>query len=122
MSARPIDHAKTLRSLQRMAKLMDTAWGIPFTRWRFGLDSLVGLIPGGGDLVMLLFSAYSLLLAQRLGAPGSLLLRMAGNLAIDFGIGSIPVIGDVFDVFFKSNTRNLKLITEFLEQKTKTIV
>ncbi len=119
MSEKPIDHAKSLRSLQRLAKLMDTAWGIPFTRWRFGLDSLVGLIPGGGDLVMLLISSYSLLLAQRLGVPGSLLLRMAGNLALDFGVGSIPVVGDIFDVFFKSNTRNLKLITDFLEEKSK---
>ena len=121
MSAKPVDHAKALRSLQRMAKLMDTAWGIPFTRWRFGLDSLLGLIPGGGDLVMLLLSSYSLLLAQRLGAPGSLLLRMAGNLALDFGIGSIPVVGDIFDLFFKSNTRNLRLITDFLEEKKKVL-
>ena len=92
MSKKPADHAKTLRSLQRLAKLMDTAWGIPFTRWRFGLDSLVGLIPGGGDLLMLLISSYSLLLAQRLGVPNALLLRMAGNLALDFGIGSIPIV------------------------------
>ena len=117
MPTQPIDHAKTLRKLQRIAKLMDTAWGIPFTRWRFGFDSLVGLIPGGGDLVMLLVSSYTLLLAQRLGVPKALLWRMAGNLALDFGIGSIPVVGDIFDVVFKSNTRNLKLITDFLEKK-----
>ena len=115
--ATSLEHTKTLKRLQRMAKLLDTAWGIPFTRYRFGLDSLIGLIPGGGDLVMLLISSYTLLLAQRLGAPKPLLLKMAGNLAIDFGLGSIPVIGDIFDMYFKSNTRNLKLITEFLEKK-----
>ena len=117
-TTKTIDHAKTLLRLQRLAKLLDTAWGIPFTKYRFGMDSLVGLIPGGGDLVMLLISSYTLVLAQRLGAPKPLLLKMAGNLAIDFGVGSIPIAGDIFDMFFKSNTRNLKLITDFIEMKS----
>jgi Domain of unknown function (DUF4112) len=58
-----------------------------------------------------------LLLAHKAGAPGTLLARMVGNIAVDFGAGSIPVVGDIFDLVFKSNVRNLKLLTEFLDKK-----
>jgi Domain of unknown function (DUF4112) len=112
-----VERLKLLNRLTRMAKLMDTAWGIPFTKIRFGFDSVVGLIPGAGDAVNLGVSLYSLILARKLGAPNSLLLRMAANAGIDFGLGSIPVIGDIFDLFFKSNTRNLKMLTEFLAKQ-----
>ena len=111
------DTAKILRRLKRIAWLTDTAWRIPFTRIRFGLDSLVGLVPGVGDAVMMVISVYTLLLAHKAGAPPNLLARMAVNVAIDFGAGSIPVVGDLFDVAFKSNVRNLKLLTDFLEKK-----
>lgn len=110
--------ARDLKRLQRLAKLMDTAWRIPFTRIRFGLDSAFGLIPGLGDMATMFISLYALVLARRAGAPPALMARMAGNVALDFGLGAIPVVGDVFDVFFKSNTRNLALLTEFLA-KTK---
>ena len=109
--------AKILRRLKRIAWVTDTAWRIPFTNIRFGLDPLMGLIPGLGDGVMLVVSVYTLLLAHKAGAPGQLLARMAANIAIDFGAGSIPVVGDVFDLFFKSNVRNLNLLAEFLEKK-----
>lgn len=112
-----IDKLKTLQKIERLAKLMDTAWGIPFTRWRFGVDLIAGLIPGIGDSLNLGVSLYALILARRLGAPNVLLLKMAANAGIDFGIGSIPVVGDVFDMFFKSNTRNLKLLTEYLARQ-----
>ncbi len=108
------ERLKTLKRIERLAKLMDTAWGIPFTKWRFGVDSVVGLVPGAGDLVNLGVSVYTLILAHRLGAPNALLLKMAANSGIDFGLGSVPVLGDIFDMFFKSNTRNLKMLTEFL--------
>jgi hypothetical protein len=112
-----VDHAKTLARIQRIAKIMDTAWGIPFTRWRFGMDSVLGLVPGAGDAINFGISAYSLYLAHQLGAPKRLMGKMLANAAIDFGLGSIPVVGDIFDLFFKSNTRNLKLLTDFLEKK-----
>jgi Domain of unknown function (DUF4112) len=115
-----IERLKILNRLTRMAKLMDTAWGIPFTKIRFGFDSVVGLIPGAGDAVNLGVSLYSLILARKLGAPNSMLVRMAANAGIDFGLGSIPVVGDIFDLFFKSNTRNLKMLTEFLAKQTVT--
>jgi Domain of unknown function (DUF4112) len=109
-----LERLKLLKKLERLARLMDTAWRIPFTKWRFGLDSVVGLVPGAGDALNLGVSLYTLLLARKLGAPGGLLLRMAANAGIDFGLGSVPVVGDVFDMFYKSNTRNLKLLTDFL--------
>jgi hypothetical protein len=108
------ERLKTLKRIERLAKLMDTAWGIPFTKWRFGVDSVVGLVPGAGDLVSLGVSVYTLMLAHKLGAPNALLLKMAANSGIDFGLGSVPVLGDIFDMFFKSNTRNLKMLTEYL--------
>ena len=109
-----IERLKTLKRIERLAKLMDTAWGIPFTKWRFGVDSVVGLVPGAGDVVNLGVSVYTLVLARKMGAPNALLLKMAANSGIDFGVGSVPILGDVFDMFFKSNTRNLKMLTEFL--------
>jgi hypothetical protein len=115
-TTRTIDRARTLARLQRLAKIMDTAWGIPFTRWRFGMDSVFGLIPGAGDAINFGISAYSLYLAHQLGAPKAIMGKMVANAAIDFGLGTIPVVGDIFDLFFKSNTRNLKLLTDFLEK------
>lgn len=114
-----LNHAKSLARLQRLARVMDTAWRIPFTRMRFGLDSVLGLVPGAGDAVGLLVSVYAMHQAHKLGAPGKLLLRMAVNAGVDAGLGTIPVVGDVFDMFFKANTRNLKLLTDFLESKSK---
>jgi Domain of unknown function (DUF4112) len=111
------ERLKTLKRIERMAKVMDTAWGIPFTKWRFGMDSVLGLVPGAGDAVNLGVSVYTLLLARRLGAPNALLLRMAANAGIDFGLGSVPILGDIFDMFFKSNSRNLKMLREFLAKQ-----
>ena len=108
------DRLQNLKKLERLARLMDTAWHIPFTRIRFGVDSIVGLVPGAGDALGLGISLYALILARKLGAPNALLMRMVANVGIDFGLGTIPVFGDVFDIFFKSNTRNLKLLTDFL--------
>lgn len=117
--SKTIDHAKQLQRLQGLARLMDTAWGIPFTRLRFGMDSVLGLVPGAGDAIGFGISAYAIILAHRTGAPPALLVKMLANAAIDAGVGSIPVAGDVFDLFFKANTRNLKLLSEFLEKSEK---
>ena len=70
-----IDHAKQLQRLQRLARLMDTAWGIPFTRLRFGMDSVLGLVPGAGDAIGFGISAYAVILAHRMGAPPALLVN-----------------------------------------------
>src|SRR5690606_29030914 len=98
-------------------RLLDTSLGIPGTKIRFGLDPLLGLIPGGGDLVSLLMSGYVLHQARRLGLPRHLMTRMIMNVGIDAVAGAVPLVGDLFDVAFKANVRNMKLIEEHLHQK-----
>ena len=83
------------------------------------MDSVLGLVPGAGDAIGFGISAYAIIIAHRMGAPKALLARMAANAAVDAGLGTIPIAGDIFDLFFKSNTRNLKLLTDFIEKSGK---
>ncbi len=110
---------KTLNRLKLLARFMDNGWGIPFTKIRFGADAVIGLVPGAGDLITLLPSIYILIKAHEMGASRELLIKMAGNIAIDTGLGAIPVLGDIFDVFFKSNVRNIDLLTDFIKNNWK---
>lgn len=89
---------------------MDGAVRIPGTSIRLGLDSLIGLLPGGGDLATGLVAAYVVYEARRLGASKGTLARMVANVGVDVLVGAIPVLGDVFDVAFKANERNLRLL------------
>lgn len=99
-----IDRARSL------ARLLDSAVRVPGTGVRFGLDSVLGLVPGLGDVAGAAFSGYMVLLASRMGAPRSVIARMLANVAIDTVGGAIPVLGDLFDVAWKSNSRNLALL------------
>jgi Domain of unknown function (DUF4112) len=111
--------AETLKKLNRLrviAKFMDSGWGIPFTKVRFGADAVAGLIPGFGDAGAALVSLYIVLEARKLGAPNHLLVKMLANVAIDTGLGTIPVVGDVFDVLFKSNIKNIDLLHDFIHK------
>lgn len=101
---------QTVKRLQRLAWLWDSAFGIPGTRIRLGLDPLVGLVPGLGDALGAVVSAYIVLEAARFDVPGSMLLRMLVNIAIDTLLGTVPVIGDVFDIAWRSNLKNVALI------------
>lgn len=101
---------KELRSVELLARLMDSRFKIPGTRFRFGLDPLIGLIPGIGDFTGFLFSGYIILICARNGASGFVLARMTLNILIDALIGAIPLIGDLFDFAYKANNRNLKLM------------
>jgi len=98
------------RRIYRIARLLDAQFGIPGTRIRFGLDSILGLIPGAGDTVTAIFAGYIILEAYRLGVSRSTIVKMLGNVAIDWIIGSVPILGDIFDVGFKANLRNIALI------------
>jgi Domain of unknown function (DUF4112) len=113
------DRVRSLARLKRLARIMDSALAIPGTRIRFGADSALGLIPGAGDAIGLGLSAYALIEAMRLGAPSRLIARMIGNVAIDTSLGAIPVAGDIFDLLFKSNARNLKLLLDHFERETR---
>lgn len=101
-----------LKNMERLARLMDAQFRIPGTDIRFGLDGLIGLIPGAGDLTTFAVSGYMVLILAQNGASGALLARMVLNILIDAVIGAIPLIGDVFDIAFKANMRNMKLMQE----------
>jgi hypothetical protein len=103
-----------------VATVLDDAVRIPGTNFRVGIDPLVGLVPGLGDLLGGAASLYIILEAARAGAPASVLLRMAANVGIDTVVGAIPVLGDIFDFGWKSNTRNARLLARHLEQPIAT--
>lgn len=104
-----------LRRCRRAATLLDEAIRLPFTRFRVGVDSFVGLLPVAGDTVTAVLSLYILLEAYRLDAPRGTLLRMAANVVLDLTVGSVPVVGLVFDAAWKANSRNLRLLEAHLE-------
>ncbi|HYE00892.1 MAG TPA: DUF4112 domain-containing protein [Alphaproteobacteria bacterium] len=110
------ERARTRRRLEQIAQVMDSAFTVPGTEYRFGLDFLIGLVPGIGDAITTGIGAYLVWEARRLGAPKTLLIRMAGNVAIDGVVGSVPLIGDLFDAGFKANRRNLRLLTDWLDR------
>jgi len=102
--------ARTVAALRKWSVLLDSAFRVPGTNFSFGLDPILGLIPWIGDLTTPLFSAVLLLHAVRMRIPKIVQLRMLMNAAIDFAIGVIPVIGDLFDFGWKANVRNLALL------------
>ncbi|MEJ0034663.1 MAG: DUF4112 domain-containing protein [Gammaproteobacteria bacterium] len=112
-------HVRHLRRYSVIAKLLDAQFRVPLTRWRFGLDGLLGLVPGAGDIATALVGGYGLVVAYQLGAPASIHMRMALNLLLDAGIGTIPIAGDLFDFAFKANIRNQRLLTTWLERKAR---
>jgi hypothetical protein len=99
-----------LGHLRALARVQDELFRVPGTRIRFGLDALAGLVPGLGDAVTGSVAAYSLFAATRMGAPPSVIARMAGNIALDLLLGTVPLLGDLFDVGWKANTRNVRLL------------
>lgn len=106
-----------LKQLRALAGLLDEAIVIPGTNIKVGFDSLIGLVPVVGDTLTALFSAYIIQEAAKLGAPKKLLLRMAFNVAVDVVGGSVPLAGDLFDVMWKANKKNLDLLEKFLKRK-----
>ena len=97
-------------SLDQLSRWMDGLFRIPGVGWRFGLDALIGLIPGLGDTATSLVSFYVLVAGVRYRVPKVTLLRMGFNIAIDYALGSIPLVGDAFDMFWKSNQMNVELL------------
>jgi hypothetical protein len=112
MKVTPKTDLKSIARLRGLAKLMDAQFKIPGTDIRFGLDGLLGLIPGAGDLSTFAVSGYMVMILAQNGASGFVLARMVMNILIDAIFGSIPLLGDIFDVYFKANIRNIKLMEE----------
>ena len=104
----------TLTRLRRLSRLLDSAFRIPIINYRVGLDAVVGLVPGVGDAVMLAPALYIIFEAYRLGAPTGTLARMVFNVGLETLIGSVPLLGDLFDATWKANLRNLRLLEQHL--------
>jgi hypothetical protein len=104
-----------INKLRRLSRVLDNAIPIPGTKFRFGLDPILGLLPGGGDTVTGGLSAYIVIEAARMGLPREILWQMVVNIILDSLAGTIPVIGDLFDVGWKSNVRNIALLEKHLE-------
>jgi hypothetical protein len=111
MGSTPVStNDRELERARALARALDAAVRIPGTPIRIGLDAILGLIPGGGDIAGAALSGYIVLLATRRGVPPEVIWRMLGNVAVDTVIGSVPVIGDLFDVGYKSNIKNVELL------------
>ena len=95
------------------ARLLDSGFRIPGTGIRFGWDAIIGLIPGGGDMIGAALSSGIVLIAMREGVPAPILWRMIANIAIDALVGAVPVIGDLFDVAWRANSRNADLLDRY---------
>lgn len=108
---------RDLVALRRFAQLMDGAFPIPGTRQRFGLDALLGLVPGIGDVVAGLMSTWIIAGALRHRVPALVVGRMVLNIAVDLLFGSVPVAGDLFDFLFDENVRNMRLLEKYRDRR-----
>lgn len=114
---RTVMDRKVLR-VHRLARLWDARWRLPGTNFRFGLDSVVGLIPGIGDLLCAGVSLYIVREAKELGVRKRTRLRMLANIALETVVGSIPLVGDLFDAAWKANQKNVRLIEKHIAANT----
>jgi hypothetical protein len=107
-----------LQRLQTVANLLDSAFVIPGTKQRVGIDAVIGLIPGVGDILTTLLSSYIIWEARNLGVSRFALTRMLANLGVHAAVGSLPLAGDLFDAFFRVNQRNMRILRAQLERKS----
>jgi hypothetical protein len=117
--ARSLSRSERIARLDKLATLLDVAFRIPFTKFRFGVDGLIGLAPGLGDIVTTGLSLWIVHEAYQLGVPKPMLVRMLGNVAVDGLIGAVPVAGDVFDVLWRANRRNVRILREHFEREDR---
>ena len=109
-SGSPFPHTAKLNRMRQLSQLLDSAIVIPGTKRRIGIDPILGLIPGGGDTVSAALSGYIIVEAARMGLPRKALLQMVVNILTDTVVGSVPVVGDIFDVVSKANSRNMQIV------------
>jgi len=108
--------AATRARVERLAWLLEGCIGIPGTRFKIGIEPIIGLIPGVGDLVGLVMGGAIIYESLRIGAPRHLIFRMLGNAGLDALVGAVPLAGDLFDFAFKSNRRNARLLSTHLDR------
>lgn len=112
-------HANKVDRLRRLSHILDNAIPIPGTGYRIGLDPILGLFPGGGDTVTGAMGAYIIVEAARMGLPRKVIGQMVGNIVFDSLAGIVPVVGDLFDVGWKANIRNIALLEKHLQLSPK---
>lgn len=112
-----VERAKRLRRLERLAWTMDQSFGIPGTKIRLGWDGIIGLLFGAGDTATALVSLYFVWEGLKMGAGAGMILRMLLNIGIDWLVGLIPVLGDLFDVGWKANRRNYEMLRRHFGQE-----
>ncbi|MBN8980445.1 MAG: DUF4112 domain-containing protein [Rhizobiales bacterium] len=105
--------------LDALAKLLDVAFVLPGTKIRYGVDGLVGLIPVVGDILTTAISLWIVREARSLGAPRHVVARMLGNVALDGVVGLVPFVGDAFDVMFRANIRNMRILRKWMEKQPR---
>jgi hypothetical protein len=108
-----------LARLDAIAKLLDVAFIVPGTKFRYGIDGLIGLIPVVGDIITTAISLWIVREARALGAPWHITSRMLANVAVDGAIGLVPVAGDAFDVMFRANVRNVRMLKRWLDKQPR---
>ena len=122
MTRPPLQKSEYLRlfdRLDRTAALLDSRFRVPYTRVRFGWDAIIGLLPVVGDLATAAVSLHLVRCAHTLGADGRLASRMVLNILVDTALGFIPILGTIFDVFFRANERNLQLFIDHIERNSR---
>jgi Domain of unknown function (DUF4112) len=112
-----LSREQRLARLEAVAKLLDVAFILPGTKIRYGIDGIIGLIPVVGDLIATAFSLWLVREARALGAPWYVTARMLGNVAVQGVVGAVPVAGDAFDVLFRANMRNARLLRRWLDRQ-----
>lgn len=107
----------SIKNLKRLANILDDRYRVPFTRFRFGWDFIIGLVPVIGDLLTALAAVFILIGARKHQVSTGVQMRMLGNIVLDFLVGLVPVIGDFLDAGFRSNTKNIKLLLKAIESR-----
>jgi hypothetical protein len=113
------EYETAIKRLEKFSHFTDSSIGIPFTKFNIGLEAVIGLIPVIGDAAGLILSSYVLIEAQRLGVSKRIKTKMIINMLIDFVGGLVPFFGDIFDAFFKANTRNTHLLKKHIAKQLK---
>jgi hypothetical protein len=116
-NAQPLTREQRFARLEALGNLLDVAFIMPGTNIRYGIDGLIGLIPIVGDIITTAISLWIVREARALGAPRYLVARMLTNVAIDGAVGAVPLIGDAFDVAFKANVRNVRLLRRWMDKQ-----
>lgn len=111
---KPLAHVNQVKRLRRLSHILDNAIPVPGTGYRIGLDPILGLLPGGGDTVTGALGAYIVVEAAKMGLPRKVIGQMVANIVFDSVAGTVPIIGDLFDVGWKANVKNIALLEKHL--------